>query len=108
MLATETTHKVRDSSLSVPSRDEVILEAARKRAAEDLDGSARAIGKLMEVVKSRGFGPLELEHAKAVTYLDLKLLYDALRQDMNSDQLWDKAVTSIKAWRHVLASSQRK
>ena len=108
MLATETKHKVRDSPLSIPSRDEVILEAARKRAAEDLDGSARAIRKLMEVAKPRGFGPLELEHAKAVTYLNLKRLYDALRREMNSDHLWDEAASSIKTWRQVLASSQRK
>jgi hypothetical protein len=90
-------------------RDEVILEAARKRAAEnDLDSSARAIRKLMEVTKPRGFGPLELERAKAVTYLDLKRLYDALRREMNSDHLWDEAASSIKTWRQVLASSQRK
>jgi hypothetical protein len=79
----------------MPSRDEVVLEAARKRATTDLESSAQSILKLMEVARPRGFGALELERAQAVAYLDLHRLYEALRWDVNSDELWDQALLSI-------------
>jgi hypothetical protein len=83
-------------------RDEIMLAAARRRSADNPDEAARTIRGLMEVARPRGISPLEVEHAQALTYLDLEALYDALRSRTASKEHWEKTILSMCAWRDLL------
>jgi hypothetical protein len=86
----------------MPRRDEILLAAARRRSEDDPHEAARTVRGLMEVARPRGIGPLELEHAQALTYLALEALYDALRSGTASEEHWEKSGVSMRSWRDLL------